>query len=197
MSTDQKLSLLVDHYTDTFGQLQKYRAWRDRTFVFLVIAVIFMLFQAYTPGAAGDLLYDVLSNSLGTKISLDANFVSSVVWFAFLGLSVRYFQAVTTVERTYKYIHGLEDLISPSYQGKAFTREGASYSQDQSWFSGWTSVLYTVIFPCLLAIIALGRIIGEIRQYQAFSLVFAADFVLAALCVITIGLYTLFVYTGK
>lgn len=131
---DTKFQILSDHYIDSFSYLQKILKQRDRFFFLILIVVTLMLFQIYSPTDSGKALSQFVTNELELEDSIDISFIGSIIWFLLLSFVVRYFQTVVNIERQYKYIHQLEDQLSPFYNNDAFTREGKSYSSNYPLF---------------------------------------------------------------
>lgn len=165
MIEDTKFQVLYDHYKDTFSNIRNYLKLRDRLFFSILVVVVFMLFQIFSPKEAGATISQLISSKLGLEGSTNITFVGSVIWFALLGLVVRYFQTVGLIERQYKYIHKVEEEISSGYGEKEiFTREGKSYLADYPLFSKWTWGLYTIAFPILLLVIVSIKLAVEVSQ---------------------------------
>ena len=194
---DTKLEVLYDHYKDSFGFLQHYRKERDWLFVLLVVALILMLFQLSAPSQSGQAISEAASTWLGLASRIDISFLGSVIWLALLGLLLRYCQTVVTMERQYKYIHALEELLSGEYASKAFTREGKSYLADYPLLSRWASFFYTLVFPVLLLAVASARIAQELAGSRVLSAVLAFD-AIAYLAVLTSAvLYLISIHRPK
>ena len=102
---------------------------------------------------------------------------------------MRYFQAAVHLERQYKYIHNLEDQLSPHYDGKAFTREGKAYLGDYPLFSRWTSALYTKLFPVLLIAVLGTKLRSEYYGSESVGLQVTFDAVVFLAVLISAVLY--------
>lgn len=194
---EHKLLLLHDHYKETFVHIQGYLKLRDRLFAYVLVIVTLMLFQMYSPSGSEQAISELLSKKFELKIPIDISFLSSIIWFALLSIVIRYYQTVVHIERQYDYIHNLEDQLSPEYNGKAFTREGKSYLKDYPLFSKWAWILYTIVFPILLLLVVVIKIIGEIRQTECINVLLCVNAVIA-LCIILSSLfYVLLVHYKK
>lgn len=160
---DTKLQVLADHYKDTFNFQQSILKRRDKLFLVVLCILILMLFQLYTPKEASYFITDFVSNKLKIETPMNLLFVQSIIWFGLLAATLKYFQSVILIERQYNYIHQLEEQISKEYEKKAFTREGKSYIKDYPIILNWASFLYTIIFPVILLIISISKIINEFK----------------------------------
>lgn len=191
------LSLLHDHYKETFAHIQDYLKLRNRLFAYILVVVTLMLFQMYSPSGSERAISELLTEKLKLKTPIDISFLASIIWFALLSLVVRYYQTVVHIERQYDYIHKLEDQISPEYNGKAFTREGRSYLKEYPLFSSWTWTLYTIVFPSLLSIVVIIKIIGEIRQAVGVNVLLSVNVIIALAIFLSSLFYVLLVHFKK
>src|SRR5262249_26697105 len=121
--------------------------------------------------------------------------LSSVVWFAILGLVLPYFQAVVHNERYLSYLHALEDRLSAHYDGVAFTREGKAYLNPYPYFSRWSWFVYTILFPILLIAITTAKIIVEPRV--GLSAVAIFNVAVYAAILISTALYVVLLHLRK
>ena len=197
MIEDTKLQVLHDHYKDSFTHLQNHLKLRDRVFILILIVLLLMSFQITSPKESGEVITQLVTQKLGLTIAIDISFIGSIIWFGLLGLVVRYFQTAVHIERQYKYIHNIEEQISPNFDKKIFTREGKSYLSDYPLFSNWTWILYTIIFPILLLIVVLIKIIGEFSGAENISLSLVFN-ITTSLCIfISTVLYLLAIHFQK
>lgn len=156
-SDDTKLQVLHDHYQDTFTHLRAYLKLRDRLFLYLLIVVTIMLLEMAAPKAAGSAISQFIENKIGVKETIDLSFITGVIWFLLLGLTLKYYQNLVLIERQYVYIHKLETELNQLYPNSniVFTREGKTYLKDYPILSDWAHFLYTIVFPSILIAIAI------------------------------------------
>ena len=131
------------------------------------------------------------------KSPIDITFIGSIIWFGLLSLVVRYFQTVVHIERQYKYIHQIEEQLSAEYANKVFTREGKSYLNDYPLFSSWAWILYTIVFPALLIVLVIAKVVGEICQAGRISLLISVNVAIALFIVLSTLFYLLLVHFKK
>lgn len=176
LSEDAKVQVLHAHYIDTFSNIRSALSQRDRLFAYILIVISVMLLQVVAPKDADTALGTLVSEKLGLSGPRSLALLGAVLWFALLGFVVRYFQAVIYIERQYRYIHSLEELLTANYGGTAaFTREGRSYLSDYPLFSKWTSALYTIAFPFLLVLVLAVKIGTEFCRASALGWLFTFD----------------------
>ncbi len=189
LSIDKKIEILNDHYKDTFVQLREHLKLRDNLFFGVLIIVALMFYQLYLPQESSDAISKVVSTELKLEKTIDVNFIGTVIWFALLGLTMRYFQTVVYIERLYSYIHKIEDQLCICYDSKAFTREGKSYLENYPMFSTWTWALYTIVFPILLIIVVSIKILIEMSFSSDLFTLLGFDFFIWGCIVISTLLY--------
>lgn len=192
-----KLQILHEHYKDTFSHIQQYLKLRDKLLLLILGVITLMLFQVYSPAQSGEAVSQFIAKHLELKSPIDIEFFGSLIWFALLSLVVRYFQTVVHIERQYSYIHCIEDLLSPCYESKAFTREGKSYLTNYSLFSNWVWILYTIIFPILLLIVIVFKIVSELQSAKGISWLLSINIVIFLCVVVSTLLYLLVVHFKK
>lgn len=162
---DNKLSILAEHYKNTFDFQKENLLRRDKLFFLILCLLVLKLFIIYTPNDAFILISQFIQEKLSLKSEINLLFVQSVIWFSLLALVIKYFQSVIFIERQYNYIHKIEALLSQEYENKTFTREGISYLKDYPKFLNWASFLYTILFPIILLVISTLKIFSEFNIF--------------------------------
>lgn len=187
---ETKLTILNDHYKETVADFKQTGKSRDSNFLAMLVLIGVMAFQYVSPNQSQSLLTQIAHKKLGIDAALSVNFLGSLIWFALLYASVRYFQAVINLEKNYNYTHDLEEQLSKYYDGKAFTREGKSYLKNYPIFSEWLHIVYRSIFPALLAATITIKIIGEWQAKARSGLPLTLDILIYIAFIISIALYT-------
>jgi len=159
----------------------------------------FLALYTFWPTDAITAFSGMSEQKLGLAISVDVGFLGSIVWFALLIAVVRYTQVVVYIERQYKYIHKIEEELHKHFDNSiAFTREGKSYLKDYPKFSDWIWTLYTIIFPFVLGVIVLVKIITEWAvSFHAITVPLLLNTTVAVLVLISIILYMFFIHRQK
>jgi len=185
-----KLQILSEHYSHTFDFLQTHLKKRDKLFMWVLLILVIMLFQIYTPSEASNLITQLIKNKLEIKTSINLLYIQSIIWFVLLAVVIKYFQSVIFIERQYSYLHSLEDLLSSEYQEAAFTREGKSYLSNYPAFLNWASFLYTILFPAILAVITTTKIVSECKQHGFNGVLVWFNILVFVFLIISLALYT-------
>ncbi len=66
-----KLQILSEHYTHTFDFLQSHLKKRDRLFIGVLLLIIVMLFQIYTPDETSGVITQLISTKLDLKTPIE------------------------------------------------------------------------------------------------------------------------------
>lgn len=188
----QQEELYYDHYKDSFEQQKDYLQERNRltVYIILLIAVLFMMSSNCT------VLLEVSSSlqqqHLG-KAVLDFNIVATVLYFAFMWLTMRYYQINLTIEKTYEYIKRCETNISTKGTFK-IDREGGDYEKNYPWLKWVAHRIYVYLFPVLIIV---ASIVSIIHQWSDQNANRCLDIVFLSLVVILSVLYLLNRIWGK
>ncbi len=196
LDTD-KLQILSEHYTHTFDFLQPHLRKRDRLFIGVLLLIIIMLFQIYTPDEASSVIAQLISDKLNLKTHINFLYIQSVIWFVLLAIVIKYFQSVVFIERQYDYIHALENILSNEYSDGAFTREGDAYLSDYPAFLKWASFLYTILFPAILLVVVTSKIIIEYKQYGRAEILIWFNALIYISVFISVALYLYVIHFKK
>lgn len=196
LDTD-KLQILSEHYTHTFDFLQSHLRKRDRLFIGVLLLIIIILFQIYTPDEASSVITQLISDKLGLKKPINFLYIQSAIWFVLLAIVIKYFQSVVFIERQYSYIHALENILSSQYSDGAFTREGDAYLSDYPLFLNWASFLYTILFPAILLVVVTSKIIIEYKQYGCSEILIWFNALIYIFISISIALYLYVIHFKK
>ena len=199
VSTDAKFRALYEHYNDTFFSIKESIKFRDKLTVLIFLVLALLVLYTFWPADAITVFSQMTAQKLGTAVSINAGFLGSIIWFALLATIVRYMQVVVYIERQYSYIHRVEKELNKHYNNEiVFTREGKSYLKKYPKFSDWVWVLYMVIFPAVLAVITLVKIISEWTTIlSTLSVSTVLNTVIAICILISITLYMLFMHKQK
>ena len=199
ISDDIKFTALCSHYSDTFANIKESIKLRDKLTALILLVLAFLALYTFWPTDAITAFSGMSEQKIGLAISVDVGFLGSIVWFALLIAVVRYTQVVVYIERQYKYIHKIEEELHKHFDNSiAFTREGKSYLKDYPKFSDWIWTLYTIIFPFVLGVIVLVKIITEWAVFfHAITVPLLLNTTVAVLILISIILYMFFIHRQK
>jgi len=199
LSEDTKFVALHEHYNDTFSNIKESIKLRDKLLALVLFVLVFVVLYAFWPNDAVNTLTQIATQKMGATLNFSDSFLGSMLWFSLLVVIVRYTQTVIYIERQYLYIHKLEEDLHKNYKNSvAFTREGKSYLEKYPIYSDWVCSLYTIIFPAVLSLIVLIKIISEwalISKANLLSLLLNTS--IAIFILLSIVLYMMFMHKQK
>ena len=196
--TDE-VTLLHEHYKDTFTHILTREQRRDRLFVILVLMFGLLVLQVQYPASVGGALGTV--SLAGVKVSvkdLPLAALLDLTWLLTLLVGLKYCQTALAVERQYPYLHRLEEAIAARLDDpELFCREGKAYLRAYPTVLNWAWFCYVILFPlaalagaCLLTVV-----IWRDLDYGGWHKVFAT--VMAAALVVSFALYQVIPRLGR
>jgi hypothetical protein len=110
----ERLDILHDHYKESFALIREREKLRERYLLFLLglygLLIVEIGYPAQFDGSVGSVSVAATTIDL-TPLPLAA--LLSATWVFTMAVALRYCQLAITVERSYTYLHHLEDVISP------------------------------------------------------------------------------------
>ncbi len=155
------VEILYDHYKDTCNGIGEAIRRRERLMLWVIGMLGLFAFQTAFPAATSTALSEFLVFKFGIPLEVDLSVIGTVIWFALLMFTVRYFQTVVLVERRTAYVQQAEKFLNKKLDGEFITREGKAYETGYPMFSTWTWILYTIVFPALLLLVSTVKIICD------------------------------------
>lgn len=191
MSDPGRLGILHDHYKESFALIRERERHRDRTFLILLGLFALLILEVGYPAQFGGSL-DSASVAAG-EVDLDALPLAallSATWVFTMAIALRYCQLSITVERSYDYLHRLEDSISPLLgDNGVYRREGKFYLNRYPPLLNVSWILYGYGFPAIIAIAIVWLLVGEWMRldYPAIHKLF--DTAIGVTILVTLYLY--------
>lgn len=163
MDSDSSLTILHDHYKETFARIRELEKTRDRHFLIVIALYGFLALQiAYPAEFSGSV--DTIT-LLGTQLklgSLPLAALLSATWVFTFAIGLRYCQGSLAIDRQYPYLHELERTISPLVGGgNLYQREGEVYLNKYPLMLNGAWFAYVVLFPLLLLTATVTFVVAE------------------------------------
>ena len=161
-----QLSILHDHYKETFSYIKLQERQRDRLFLYQIALVALLFLEVWYPENLGSFLSNTEIKGVGLQISAIPIYVAiSATWTFLASLTLRYYQLMVNIDRQYEYLHHLEDQISPLFTAgdgrQTYRREGQHYLASRQKFSTWVWLFYTYAFPIIVVAAVSGVVVKE------------------------------------
>ena len=158
----ESIDLYYDHYKDTFEHLKGYLKKRDNYTIMLFIMVIVLSFQLHEPQECAKLANAFIQSEF-KDVTIEFKYINTILLFAFLWLTILYYQINLLIEKMYNYIHEVEDNLSRD-GNYPISREGKSYLRHYPWLSSIVHRIYTILFPLLIIAIIGFKLYNEYEQ---------------------------------
>lgn len=172
---DKRAELLMDHYKDSFSLLHGHWKSRNRLFLYALVLIAVIGLDTLSPGSLAQWVNGyVKSKIIGEDPSwkaLDFTAVDLMARFVLLWVVIQYFQRSILVDRSYSYLHRLEERICELMGPGTVTREGTAYRSRRGApddveddtpgekqpdyrpkFLQWVGPLYVFVFPVALGL---------------------------------------------
>ena len=160
MHSMQQEELYYDHYKDSFEQQKNYLQERNKLTVYIILLVAIIFLMSSNRLVLIEVSSSLQQQKIGKEV-LDFNIVATALYFAFMWLSMRYYQINLTIEKTYDYIKRCEANIS-ARGSFIIDREGGDYEKNYPWLKWLVHRIYVFIFPLLILIASVTGIIVEV-----------------------------------
>jgi hypothetical protein len=176
MDDDKRAELLMQHYANTYENIQNYWKIRNRLFLLILALLTVLVLDWAQPGSlasvANSWIVSALTNDSSTSDQIQAipklafSVIGTLVRFILLCLVIQYYQRSIHVDRLYRYISDIEEKLCASMGGDFVTREGKAYFSatgvyaqagpgKRPFFLRAVGPLYVYAFPVVLIFFAL------------------------------------------
>jgi len=157
VKADGNLSIVHDHYKETFAIVRERERDRDRSFLLLIGLFAVLVVEVYYPAAAGGAVRSF--QILGTDIDasrLPLSMLLNATWVLALAVSLSYCRVAISIDRQYPYVHHLESWISEQLgDASIYRREGNVYLERYPLLLNWAWLCYVVVFPLVVSVVSI------------------------------------------
>lgn len=150
--------ILYDHYKETINETKKQESKRNKLFIIILIHIFILFLISFRPESMCNTISDLLMEQWKVGFYFSINTVQVVVMISMLYCVVRYYQINIQIDRTYPYIHKLEEELT-SQIGKNIEREGKNYLSQYPRTQNIVYYSYKYIFPVLFIFALIYRLI--------------------------------------
>lgn len=171
INDDKKMEILYDHYKDTCLQVKEYIKLREKLFLYVIILIFILFVQFFLSGSFIEIINALIKKQIEFNPKFSVALVDNLLWFLLLAFVLRYFQTNVLINRQYSYLHSVEsDLCKRAQEENFINREGSGYLKNYPIFSDWMHLLYTWIFPVLLLLTSVIKIVNEINTGKEIAI---------------------------
>ncbi|MBP3596222.1 MAG: hypothetical protein J6J60_02320 [Clostridia bacterium] len=159
------IEILYDHYKETIDEIKKQENKRNNLFI-IVLLHIFVLFLIFIkPESMCNTISDLLMGQWKIGFYFSINIVQIVLMTTMLYCVIRYYQINIQIDKTYPYIHKIEEELSAQISNN-FGREGKNYLSHYPKTQNIVYYSYKYIFPILFIIALIYRLVLNNTWYN-------------------------------
>lgn len=146
---------LLNHYEETNKLCRIAQKERDRYFIFTFLCLLLLFLILLYPVEMMLMLQEGTREYSGVSLLFGKDILQSFLWIFFFWNTMRYYQKVVGIERTYHYIHLLEKKLE-------FNRESDAYLEDYPLVLNLIHYFYQWFFPLIIVAFAILKVLSEI-----------------------------------
>ncbi|MCX8075247.1 MAG: hypothetical protein N2749_06670 [Clostridia bacterium] len=189
------LELIYDHYKDTFSMIKENEKKRDKLFILLFVLLLLLFLCSIMPSDIYSMFQDIIKNKLETNIMFGFDIIQTFLWIIIFYTTVKYFQIVVHINRSYEYLNNIEKQINKKIKFK-FQREGNQYFDNYPLLLDYIYQMYITVFPILYGLLITFQILFEwIKNSNLYLNII--DAIIYIFILILIILYYIILHTKK
>jgi len=150
--------ILYDHYKDTVNIVKNEENKRNKMFIVILIHLIILFFISIKPESIYNTISELLKENFKTGFYFSINVIQIMVMISMLYCTIRYYQINIHIDKTYVYIHKIEEDIA-GMVCEDFSREGKSYLTNYPKTLDCIYYSYKYFFPLIYVIALISRVI--------------------------------------
>lgn len=152
------IEILYDHYKETINEIKKQENKRNYLFIMVLIHILVLFLITLRPESVCNTISDLLKEQWKMGFYFSINIVQIVLMITMLYCVIRYYQINIQIDKTYPYIHKIEEELSEQISNN-FGREGKNYFKQYPKTQNIVYYSYKYIFPFLFIITLIYRFI--------------------------------------
>ena len=150
--------ILYNHYKETVNETKKQENKRNHLFIIILIHILVLFLISFKPESMCNTISDLLMDQWKMGFYFSINIVQIVLMISLLYCVVRYYQINILIDKTYPYIHKIEEELTKQISNN-FGREGKNYLSQYPKTQNIVYYSYKYIFPFLFIISLIYRLI--------------------------------------
>ena len=161
--------ILYDHYKETINETKRQENKRNKLFIIVLIHILALFLISFRPESMCNAISNLLMERWKIGFYFSINTVQIVLMISLLYCVIRYYQINIQIDKTYPYIHKIEEELSKQIS-KNFEREGKNYLNQYPKTQNIVYYSYKYIFPVLFIIALIYRLILNSTWNNPFQL---------------------------
>ncbi len=181
INIDKKVELFYDHYKDTFENQKLYLKKRNYLTIILLLFIATFAFQISNPQQTTKLSSVIIKKNVG-DIEINFDYINNILLFGLFWVVLMYYQTNIHIEKTYKYLHKIEEQLTKNILPFDICREGKMYLNNYPKLFTFAHYIYTIIFPLTLIVVIIIKWCKDLTylhyNYMNGHLIFNTIFIL-------------------
>lgn len=159
--SDNILNLYYDHYKDTQEIIRSYIAKRDKYTIILLCVVAVISYVTIDSATCSQIINEILNHQLGLS-AISFQVLNAIFLSVLLFVVLQYYQVCLNIEKSYRYIHNVENTLSEMSQMN-IDRESKSYLNNYPKTQWFAHRFYTYILPIIIIAVSIYKFIVELH----------------------------------
>lgn len=185
----KRVEILYDHYKESCELAKKNEVTRNKLFILVCILLGLLFLFSYDQNSMLGLIQSWISENYNCDLMFSSNIIQAILWIVLFIFTLRYLGLNINLDRSYSYIHKLEDEINEEETKITVTREGKSYLNNYSVLNNITYYSYRVILPIIYYFTIIFKLKLEYNAQGGVNIPIIFQFILGILCNILIVTY--------
>ena len=161
LNEQDMVNLYYDHYKDTQEIIRNYISKRDKYTIILFCLLAIIAYFTIDETTCSQIITEILNNKLGLS-TIRFQVINILLLSSLLFISLQYYQICLNIEKSYHYIHNVENTLSEMSQIN-IDRESTSYLNNYPKTSKLAHIFYTYLLPLLIVGLLIFKLIIELK----------------------------------
>lgn len=185
----ERIEILYDHYKESCELARKNEVTRNKLFIVLCILLGLLFLFSYDSNSILGLIQSWIRGSYNCDLMFSSNIIQAILWIVLFIVTLRYLGLNINLDRSYSYIHKLENEINEEGTKITVTREGKSYLNNYPILNNITYYSYRVILPIIYYCTVILKLKLEYYAQWSINIPIIFQITLGILCNILIVTY--------
>ena len=156
------LNFYYDHYKDTQEMIRSYIAKRDKYTIILLCVVAVISYVTIDSATCSQIINEILNHQFGLS-AISFRVINAIFLAVLLFVVLQYYQVCLNIEKSYRYIHNVENTLSEISQMN-IDRESKSYLNNYPKTQWLAHRFYTYILPIIIIAISTYKLVVELQS---------------------------------
>lgn len=185
----ERIEILYDHYKESCELARKNEKRRDNLFIIVCVLIGLLFLFSYDKNSVIGLIQSWIKTNYDYDLTFSSNIIQAILWIVLFIFTLHYLGLNINLDRSYNYIHKLENEINAEIFRETITREGTSYLNNYPILNNITYISYRIILPIIYYFIILIKLKLEYIAQGGINFFVLFQIILGIFCIILIIVY--------